>query len=213
MRERYNRHTVTTITGPTTAAVTLAEAKHYLAIDGAQDDLLIERLITSATETMGKYLRRTITTRTLLLTMDGFARSGDEAEIALGPGMHTVSIPFLRGAVSEIVLPFPPVQSVSSVKAFDLDNSETTVPSADYFLDVARGVVVLNEGRVWPVNLRRRAAVQVQFVAGYTAIPEPIRQGILDYVGCMYECRGHCALPDGAKTAVDGYRIMTGFGA
>lgn len=205
--QRYNRKTVTVITPPASLAVSLTDMKAYLVVEGTGDDALLTAFITAATEAAKQYLRRSITTETLELTMDGFTEFNDENLVALGPGVHTGSYPYLLGGGSEIDLAFPPVQSVTSVKTYSRANTESTFDSANYQLDGAGGRIFLNEGVTWPENLRDRAAVKVRYIAGYTSVPAPILQGIKQHVAAMYECREACEMPSVSKAVMSSYKL------
>jgi hypothetical protein len=204
---RYNRKTVTVIAPPASLAVSLADMKAYLVITGTADDALLTAFIEAATEAAKQYLRRSIVTETLELTLDGFTESNDDNLVALGPGTHTGSYPHLLGGGNEIDLAFPPVQSVTSVKTFDRANTESTFDSANYQLDGAGGRVFLNEGVSWPVNLRDRVAVKVRYVAGCSVIATPIIQGIKQHVAAMYECRDACEMPKVSKSIMSSYKL------
>lgn len=207
---RYNRKTVAVITPPSTLAVSLSDMKAYLVVEGSTDDALLTAFIKAATEAAKQYLKRAIVSETLELTMDGFETFNDDLVVELGPGMHTISYPYLLGGSDTIDLPFPPVQSVTSIKTFDRANTESTFNSANYQLDGPSGRVFLNDGVTWPENLRDRAAVKVRYVAGYAATPEPIIQGIKQHVAAMYECREACAMPEVSRSIMAGFKLYDG---
>ena len=71
-----------------------------------------------------------------------------------------------------IELPYPPLQSVASVKYYDTDDTEYTMDSADYFVDTKsfKGRVFLVYGETWPSETLRPAnGVVVRYVAGYAS--------------------------------------------
>ena len=79
---------------------------------------------------------------------------------------------------------------------YDRSNNASTFDSAKYQVDLQSGRIYLNEGQVWPSNLRAQDAVQVTYVAGYGSgsIPAPILQAIRDYVAQLYDgCEGMTA--------------------
>jgi hypothetical protein len=211
---RYNRRTLTTIAAPETLPVTVEEMAAFLVIEETQDDALIQSFIYAATDQMERYLRRALITQSLRLTMDGFTAENDEAIIRLGAGTHTASVPYLLGRTAEIDLPRGPVQS-AVITTFNRVNSSSVFDAANWFLDTAGERVVLNEGRTWPDNLRDRAAVQIDYVAGYGAaadVPAAIRHGIKQMVAAMYECRQVCEMPAACKAMVEVYRRFDGLG-
>jgi uncharacterized phiE125 gp8 family phage protein len=110
--------------------------------------------------------------------------------------VHTVSRPYILGGGETLDVPFPPLQSVTSVVTYDRSNNASTFDGAKYQVDLQSGRIYLNEGQVWPSNLRAQDAVQVTYVAGYGSgsIPAPILQAIRDYVAQLYDgCQGMTA--------------------
>lgn len=92
-------------------------------------------------------------------------------------------------------LPLGPVQSIASIKYFDADEAEQTVPAETYALvtDGLGARIDLVSGADWPSPVYDRAdAVRITFVAGYgaaAAVPAPIRQAALLYAAHLYEHR------------------------
>jgi uncharacterized phiE125 gp8 family phage protein len=94
----------------------------------------------------------------------------------------------------EILLPHGRTQSVTSVKAYDALDVETTVDPSTYQVDTASepGRIVLRSGQSWPVGLRAANAVVIRAVFGYgdeEAVPQALKQAMLFLVGAMYEHR------------------------
>jgi hypothetical protein len=205
-RQRYNRISLKVLTPPASAPVTVADMEAYLVLGAGQDTGLLQSFIAAATDAMERYLRTSLATQTLRLTRDGFVRTGDDNIMALGPGVHTASVSYLLGGVDTIDLPRGPVQSVAQIVTFNRANQSEVFDPALYQVDAEGERVFLNEGVTWPDNLRDYAAVQVDYVAGYTDIPAAIVQGIKQHVAAMYECRSACAMPKAVQSVVDGYR-------
>lgn len=78
--------------------LTLDQAKSFMRVDGSTDDELITQLITQARELIEQYLDRTINDATITLT---------------------------ASARQELVLPYPPVSSITSVQN-ESDDSDIT---------------------------------------------------------------------------------------
>lgn len=212
IRERYNRRQVevNAVTDLPTAIISLADAKAFLRVDGTADDALITMLIGVAVDSAEKYLRRSILTKSLILTMDGFPFSDDDALVRLGSGTHQVPPTWITGGYDEFDLPYPPVASVTSITTFNPANVGSVFSASAYIVDNAR--VVLNQGFTWPLDLRDRAAVKVEYVAGYGAanLPSSIKLGMMQHLVAMYECRTGCDMPDAARGLMDQYRILDG---
>lgn len=213
---RYNRKTVSIITAPASSPVSLADMKAYLRVDTSSDDTLIQDFIDAAAETVKQYIRKSLITETLELTMDGFSSNTiDERLDRLGPGVHTASYPYFIGYSNEVDLPFPPIQSITSVTTFNRSNTSAVYSSDNYQLDETGGRIYLNEGQTWPDNLRDREAVKIRYVAGYgdaDDIPKPIVQVIKQLVGKYYDCREMCEMPDICKQALAPYRLIDTMG-
>ena len=211
-RRKYNRKTVKSVTAPAQLAVSVADMKTYLRVDTSDDDALIEDFIESATETIKEYLQRALITETFLLTMDGFNWSDDDYGLSLGAGVHTASVPYQYGWGDEIDLPYRPIQSITSLKTFNRDNTESTFSASNYELDEEGGRLYLNEGATFPTELRDREAVNVTYVAGYgdngSDIPKPITQAIKTYVSKMYDCREVCDMPKACTMGLAPYKLI-----
>jgi hypothetical protein len=207
----YNRHTVLVITPPASFGVTAADMEAYLNLTAGQDTALLTAFIEAAYDAIRQYLRRSIITETLELRMDGFPGYDDKREIGLGPGVHTVSIPWLtNGDARAINLPFGPVQSVTSLTTFRRDNSSEVFDAALYQFDRSR--VYLNESATWPSDLRNRDAVAVRYVSGDAIPPAAIIQAIKMHVAAMYECREGCEMPAACKAILQPYRRLDPMG-
>lgn len=152
-------------------AVTVADMKRWLRIEQEQteDDVDLARLITAATEYCENATNRQLVTRSRTKNWDDF------------PG-------------DEFTLPYPPLQSVTTIKYYDSAGVQQTVGGAVYDEDTAAepGVVSLAYGQTWPSNRGHRNDIEVIFVCGYgdaAAIPERFRTAIKLLVAHWYEHR------------------------
>ncbi|WP_170145726.1 head-tail connector protein [Rhodoplanes elegans] len=160
---------LTLITPPAAAPVTLAEAKAHLNVTGDADDALITRLIAAATARFDGRdgLCGPLIEQTWQAQFDGFPRG-------------------------RLELPLPPVSAVTAVTYRDAAGATQTLAADQYDvygLDVLDGAYVL-PATAWPATDLRPEAVAVTFTAGYGAaadtVPEPIRQAILATVATLY---------------------------
>jgi len=165
------------ITAPTSEPITLEDTKLHLRVDIDDDDNLISNLITSARQYVESFTRRTIASTTYELALDDFPAGDDE----------------------EIILPKPPLESVTSVKYTDSDGDETTWDSSKYIvIESIPAIIIPAYTESWPsFTPYPREAVKVKYVAGYKSggddhlvIPEPIRQAMLLIITDHYENRG-----------------------
>lgn len=163
------------VTAPTVDVLTLAEAKDHLRVTSTDDDTYITALIKAAQVNLdGKdgLLGRALLTQTWKLFLDSF--------------------PNCR---KPIIVPLPPLQSVSSIKYIAQDGTLTTWDSASYSVDTAANParVHLGYNEVWPVTRCVPNAVTIEFVAGYgataAAVPDTIKAALKLMIGHWYQNR------------------------
>jgi uncharacterized phiE125 gp8 family phage protein len=136
------------------------------------EDTYIEDLIKSARRLIELHTGRRFITQTWETALGSFPR-GDKIE-----------------------LPYPPLQSVTSVKYYDTDDTEATFSSDDYYVDTYAepGALSLNYGESWPsTTLRPANGVIVRYVVGYgdaeSDVPEMYKQAIKILAAELYERR------------------------
>ena len=177
-------------TAPTSEPITRDEAKSFLRVDISDDDTLIDNLIQSAREFCEEYTGRTLINTTYKLSLDGFV----EDDIPIKEGLYQA--PYMNFYKRYIPLARPPLSSVTHVKTFTDDDTESTFASSKYYVDTQRnpGRVVLRDGETWPTSLRVANAVEITYVAGYGAaassVPSALKVGIREHVTYLYEHRG-----------------------
>lgn len=156
------------ITPPITEPITLAEVKGFLRVDDATEDGFISSIIAASREYCEGFQNRAYNTQTWELWLDAWP------------------------CKSCIQMPRPPLQAVTSIKCYGTDNAEYTMAPGDYFVDSKSepGRVVLTYGKSWPSTaLRTVNGVVVTFTAGYTTIPEKVKQAIRLLIGHWFENR------------------------
>jgi uncharacterized phiE125 gp8 family phage protein len=161
------------ITAPTTEPVSLAEVKLNLRVVTDVDNTLVTSLIKTARSHCENILHRALASTTFELIMDSFP--------------------------SQIELPMPPVESVTSIKYKDYLGVETTWPTSEYiFYNSEPAQIILAYGKAYPsFTPYPIGAVKIRYVAGYKAgstdpnllIPEQYKQAILLTIGHLYEHR------------------------
>lgn len=161
----------TLITPPALEVVQLTELKAQLRLDGTAEDAFLQHAIDVATEGVQTATGRQLLTATWDAKFDRWP----------------------SGRV--LALPYPPLQSVTSVTYYDLADVAQTFAATNYLVDTtnAPGRVILKQGACWPVNVRDVLAVTVRFVAGYgaagTSVPAGLRQAVLLWAAHLYEHR------------------------
>lgn len=127
---------------------------------------LIERELFAATLRAEHYCRRALMTQTLRAAFMGDTRMEDYRPL-YGP------------AAQVLVLPRPPIQSVA--RLLSADGSEIDPASWNAQWGIVRSQVPFGQ------------AVSAEYTAGYgdspDAVPEMIREGILEYAARLYESR------------------------
>lgn len=159
--------------GPTQEPVTLEEVKWHLRIDIDDNDFILEGLIKSAREHLEAVLNRAIMTQTWVMYLEDWPDDSDYIEI-----------------------PYPPLQSVSSIIYTDYNESATTWTAATYYhVDIVSepGRVILRYGQEWPTaTLSPNNPIAITYVAGYAdvdTVPQAIKQAVLIDIADMYEQR------------------------
>jgi uncharacterized phiE125 gp8 family phage protein len=161
------------ITSPTYEPISAADVAEYIRVDDlAQDELLLEGMITAARQYLEQYLSRPIATQTL-----------EEA---------------LTGWANPIVLDSS-LQSVTSIKYLDLNGAEQTLASNQYLVDTYSEPAQITPA--YNVEFPELYAVpnniKIRYVAGYTSgsspdlnpMPKPLRFAMMLIIGDLYANR------------------------
>ena len=165
-------------TAPAELPLSLAETKAHLRVDDTSSDDLISRLIGAAVSHVDGaegWLGRALISQTWELALDAFPTTEKR----------------------EIVVPLPPLQSITSITYVDTNGATQTLSTDVYDLVGDGGKqparIVEAHGETWPSTRSQREAVTVRFVAGYgdtaSDVPEAIRHGLLLMIGHLYEHR------------------------
>jgi len=187
------------VTAATAEPVSLAEAKAHLRVSGSDEDGLIAGYLLAARSYAQTYTRRVFSQQTWDQTFD-------------------YDWPRDEWGRPRLVLALQPVVSVTTLSYVpDGGGSVTLTANTDYIArtgDDQSGVIEPAYDVTWDGVRRQLNAVSVRFVAGYTRLPEEVRQAILMTVANFYEHRestvvGTTAaeLPLGASILLDPYRI------
>jgi len=186
-------------TAPASVAVSTSAAKTHLRVGFSDDDTYIAALVSVATAALENETNRKFITQTWDWYQDRFSGAS-------------------------IRLPFGSLQSVTSVKYTESDDTESTVATTVY--DVVTwedpGRVTLAYNQQWPTaTLRAAGGVVTRFVCGYgdaEDIPAPLIQALKLTIGHLYENRESVVvgqgltaieLPQAAKALAFPYRIMS----
>jgi uncharacterized phiE125 gp8 family phage protein len=158
---------------PSSEPISLEEAKLHLRVDtdDTSEDALLYGYIAAARRHCEGFLGRALITQTWDFYLDSFPRAG------------------------YIELPFPPLQSVTTLKYKDAAGALQTWAATNYVVDTVGepGRVSLAYGISWPSTYDEIQAVQIRFVCGYGnagSVPPNMKNAILLKISDLYENRG-----------------------
>lgn len=99
-----------------------------------------------------------------------------------------------------INLPRAPLTSVTSIKTYDSDGTETTLTVTTQYLvdtDSTPGRIVLPYSGTWPSDADYPInPIRVRYVCGYTTLPQRLKNILLFHIGLLHKYRD-AAIPDG----------------
>lgn len=186
--ESINPNSIKRTTDSSSELVSVAQAKEHLRVTHSDDDTYIETLITACRQSLEISTHR-----------------------ALGSS-QTYQIGYKRFPTTyhRLVIPNPPIVSVSSLKYYDTNNTLQTVSSSDYtFENNGSGVAYLamNDAYSYPtLSSERVDTVILTCVCGYTALPKPLHQAMLLLIAHYYDTRepvAYGAVPIKVQRTVD----------
>lgn len=201
-------HLVTTVQ-PAAPALAVADLRAHCRTSSSEDSYL-EICIAVATQWVEAWLCRALIRRTYVYKVDGF------------PGQTWWSDPPCWHCGNEILLPYPPLASVTSATYVDGTGATQTLnASTEYEVDTGSnpGRVRLRYGQSWPNTLCHPQSVTITYVAGYGAsdadVPEAIKAAIRLLAAHLYENREASApieirtVPYGVEALLASWRCYT----
>jgi len=158
------------LAGPAEEPVTLAEAKAWLKVDGADEDALIATLITAARLHLESVTGRALLTQSWRLVLDAWPAAG------------------------EVQLPVAPLSALTAIRAFDEDGDEHTIGLAQFLVEAggAPARLVLPPTVAGMPVLRQRFGIEIDYVAGFgeaADVPQELKQALLVLVAHWFEHR------------------------
>lgn len=160
-----------------TLTLAFVRDQHLRSPNGTAEDAYVQTLIATSQSLAERITRRAILTQTWRLVLDRFPCAG-----------------------AALVIPRPPLQSVTSITYVDPEGVEqvwggsprpytVTAPSGP---TASYGAVTPGYGETWPETRAETRAVVVEFVAGWEdvdAVPPDIIHGQLLVIGELYKQR------------------------
>jgi uncharacterized phiE125 gp8 family phage protein len=167
---------------PSSEPVSLATAKAHLKLDTSDDDALVGALITAARAQAEWHTGRAFVTQGWTMWLDRIDTC--------------------------VEIPLPPLQAVTSVTLYGVDDAVRVLDSGAYTVDLGGSRLLL---KAWPGPLRAINAAAIAFTAGYgdaAAVPAAISAAILEITAHLYAHRGDDAVPppDAALALLAPYR-------
>lgn len=165
-------HKIEIVEAPEDPILTLEEVKTHLHVSGTLEDDYLMSLNKACESAIARYLNRTLLTTSYEVFTDRWCKSFD--------------------------LPFPKLQSVESIKYFDINGEEQTLDEATYYWVVTAsdpGKVVQKYDASYPeLQYGRPDSIKFSITCGYgddaTHIPEQIKHAIKLLITNYYEHRG-----------------------
>lgn len=171
---------------PANKAIEYSDLKGHLRLTTDDDQSYIEdNLLPAMIDYAEKYTGRALVTQTWKLYLDAFPSPQKDGR-------------------KLIYIPKPPLQSITSIKYYDVDDTLLTLAASEYNVDTIDepGVVELKSGNVWPGTKNKINAIEITFVAGYGAAKASVPGGIKTAMLML-----------GAHFYLNRTPVMTGIGA
>lgn len=193
---------------------TIQEAMDHARVTNPQDTAVFTAILAAAEELIETLTGRTFRPKQLRLTLDYIPGAGwpwwDGERLGALSSWQYAYLPLARSPqlVTDADGLYPLVMST-----YGLNNAVTVFPADQYFVantDPKQNArVCLNVGSIWPVDLRRFDAIQVDYFAGYadlldytdpsapvafdpprSGVPASVRLALLQLTAYLYEHRG-----------------------
>lgn len=175
--------------------VSLAEATAWARVEFPDDDSLISDIITAARDDMeGPGLKKAIMLQSRCVYFMGFPWTGgyyNRLIRSMGPNPW-----WLPTAQGIIMLPYPPLQQVTSIQYIDPSSGDLlSIPSSQWIFtqNSTPGRVMPQYGVVWPLARPVIDSVQITYTCGYgpyeSDVPAALRIALRSVIAATYENR------------------------
>jgi uncharacterized phiE125 gp8 family phage protein len=178
------------VTPPTAEPVSLDAAKAHLRVEHALEDDGISAWLAAARQHAEAVTGRQLPPATWALTLDAFPDAG-----------------------CAILVPRPPLKSVTSIAYIDTAGATQTWPAAAYDVEIPVGPLALHGrirpafGEVYPATRAVSEAVTITFIAGYDSVPYPLHAALLLGVGELYVRREQPDLDKAMTRLLDPFKV------
>lgn len=171
--------------------VTLTDAKEHLRVTGSAEDDLISALVSAASDFIGEYSGRVLSSET-----------------------WKIMAPAFDGTVK---LPKSPLISVTEIGYFDTSGAALTADLSDFSTVICDdwSYITPKSGKSWPSSdTVRLDGASITFTAGYSVLPPALRMAVLLMIGHYFENRSTvnvgnivANLPLAVDSLVSAYRL------
>lgn len=158
--------------------ISTAELKTHLRVDHSDQDAYLENLIVAAREEIEASTWRALTLATRTIKLRGFPDHRSGWRVAAGD--------------QKIYLPFPPLQSVTSIYYLDENGASTLLDASKYVADSAHWPATIEPafGESWPATREHPAAVTITISSGYAtaaSVPKNLRHAVFLVCAELFE--------------------------
>lgn len=174
-------------TNASTDVLSTADAKSWMKVETSDEDSLIASLVSEIIDVVEEQYSFQLIEKNVTAEYENYSQT--------------------------VELPLYPVQSITSVKTINNQGTETTLTNnTDYYLQGDTLVFFQTHAYEYPYD---RIRLKVEYVAGYTSIPNGIILGLKKAVLSSYEDRQDVVegsvsmLPNGCKSFFNRYTKLT----
>ncbi len=151
-------------TAPTAEPFTASFARDVLRVDGTESDTIITSLITAGRN----YAEETT----------GISIASKVCEMAYDCYPPNI-----------ITLPYPQLISLDAITLTDRDGVTSSMATSSWVADLFGSMLVKKEAASFPTTTLQEAnGFIIEYTAGFSTVPEDIKQAILLYVKAQFEC-------------------------
>lgn len=164
----------------------LALLKSHVRVDFDDDDALLLTYLQAATATFEQRTRRLLSRQTKTIQLGDWGRLSPDPRVRRFYGTP-IDSPYSRPGVP---LPFPPLESVTSVTYYDGDGNQQTLSSSNYAIDTTRPVPILRFVDSLPdLDPNRSDRIIITYVCGWATPPADVVRAVLELAAGYYLTR------------------------
>lgn len=160
---------------PSTEPVTLNEIKSQVKMEGTSlDDSYLTNLGKTARQLCESYSGLSFVSQERTIKMDRFP----------------IDCNYISSWKNHIIVPYGPVISIDSFTYIDSDGeTQTLTEDDDFIVDNSSDLCRIEPVNSWPTPKDRINAITIVYTAGYSSVPEIVKDAILRTAADLYEFR------------------------